>query len=606
MKLSAGLFLFAAFLGVSVLVPVTPAGAAVIRVNTTTDDYVDNALCSLREAVIAANTNLAFQGCAGGGTELDVISLAPNATYDLMRTGPGLDETWGDLDIQDDGGPLRIEGGPGTVIDAHGTATNSRVLEVRENSEGEGVEDVTLASLTLTDGNDTSGTGGGGILVVGGSLTLEGSVVTGNTTTGRGGGIYNESGGDLILDGSLVSDNEAGGEGGGISNGGEATVVGSTIEGNTAAGRRGGGIDNFRALEVQRTIVRGNTGSHGAGVYSNGSLAMSGSLISENNTSPASGDGGGIYIQGSPPTVTGTTIHRNRGEHGDGMYIETNNAEVAGTTLLSNVTITGHELEITGQGGGLHVATGKVEMSNLTFALNRASASGGSGGHLYVGADTTMTVRNVAMDQALAGSNCGGLGIGTMTLEGTNLEEQVAGCGFTPVADLMLGPLADNGGPGLLGGGAPPTHALDPGSPALNSGADCEPSDQRGVPRPQGGGCDVGAYERAFCAGVLVNVVGTSGPDVLRGTEGVDGILALGGNDRVRGGGGNDGICGGPGRDRLIGGGGADRLLGGGGNDVLKGGPGKDFLSGGPGRDTCNGGPGRDRAVSCERSRGIP
>src|SRR3970282_626777 len=56
-----------------------------------------------------------------------------------------------------------------------------------------------------------------------------------------------------------------------------------------------------------------------------------------------------------------------------------------------------------------------------------------------------------------------------------------------------LGPLANNGGP-------PQTHALLAGSPAIDAGSpDCPPpaTDQRGVARPQGPACDIGAYERA-------------------------------------------------------------------------------------------------------------
>jgi hypothetical protein len=59
------------------------------------------------------------------------------------------------------------------------------------------------------------------------------------------------------------------------------------------------------------------------------------------------------------------------------------------------------------------------------------------------------------------------------------------------VGDPALGALADNGGPAA-------THALLEGSPAVDAGdpGPCPASDQRGVPRPQGPGCDVGAYER--------------------------------------------------------------------------------------------------------------
>ena len=80
---------------------------------------------------------------------------------------------------------------------------------------------------------------------------------------------------------------------------------------------------------------------------------------------------------------------------------------------------------------------------------------------------------------------------------GYNIESPGNTCGFDPdgttvdVPDPMLGPLQDNGGP-------TETHALLPGSPALDQipAVDCEVTeDQRGVARPQGPACDVGAFE---------------------------------------------------------------------------------------------------------------
>jgi hypothetical protein len=67
----------------------------------------------------------------------------------------------------------------------------------------------------------------------------------------------------------------------------------------------------------------------------------------------------------------------------------------------------------------------------------------------------------------------------------------LGGPGDLPATDPQLGPLAANGGPTL-------THALAAGSPALDAAAaaTCPATDQRGVARPQGGGCDSGAYER--------------------------------------------------------------------------------------------------------------
>jgi hypothetical protein len=139
------------------------------------------------------------------------------------------------------------------------------------------------------------------------------------------------------------------------------------------------------------------------------------------------------------------------------------------------------------------------------------------------------------------------------------------------------------------------------------------------------------AQEPPQCLGEAATIVGTPGPDHLKGTRHKDVIQALGGDDVVNGRGGDDIICGdtgadeldggrgddqihdgdgidddelegGPGSDRLYGNLGDDELDGGRGNDQLFGGngdeeglhPGNDLLKGGPGDDYLNGGPGDD------------
>ena len=217
---------------------------------------------------------------------------------------------------------------------------------------------------------------------------------------------------------------------------------------------------------------------------------------------------------------------------------------------------------------------------------------------------------------------------GTVTADAFNLfgVDGVAGVtGFTPgptdlvpaagvqLPDILDPVLADNGGYTL-------THALVPGSPAVDAvPTDCGPpaTDQRGVPRPQGAACDIGALEVALCGGQVATRVGTPGDDVLVGTPGDDVLVGLAGNDLLRGGAGNDTLCGGDGDDRLLGNAGQDRLFGEGGNDLLRGGsgddvlvggPGDDVLEGGEGTDTCRGGAGTDQVIpdTCERVSGVP
>lgn len=116
----------------------------------------------------------------------------------------------------------------------------------------------------------------------------------------------------------------------------------------------------------------------------------------------------------------------------------------------------------------------------------------------------------------------------------------------------------------------------------------------------------VSAQVATTCAGQAATIIGTNGPDILRGTPGADVIVGNAGDDQIFGAGGNDIICGnagadlmqgGDGRDLIIGGFGPDRLVGGNGNDDLRGGPGNDQVVGKVGADTLRGDAGVDRIV---------
>ena len=76
-------------------------------------------------------------------------------------------------------------------------------------------------------------------------------------------------------------------------------------------------------------------------------------------------------------------------------------------------------------------------------------------------------------------------------LDGFDPACVVSGVAPDVAADPGLAPLAENGGPTL-------THALLPGSPAINNGNTALPTDQRGVPRPVGPADDIGAVEQQY------------------------------------------------------------------------------------------------------------
>jgi hypothetical protein len=116
------------------------------------------------------------------------------------------------------------------------------------------------------------------------------------------------------------------------------------------------------------------------------------------------------------------------------------------------------------------------------------------GGGIFV--DSEVTLRNTIVAGNLSGGDCRG----RPNSDGYNLDSD-SSCSLSGVGDIsgvdpLLGPLQDNGGP-------TETHALLPGSPAIDAGDDstCLTADQRGVARPLDGDgdgtavCDIGAYE---------------------------------------------------------------------------------------------------------------
>jgi large repetitive protein len=92
--------------------------------------------------------------------------------------------------------------------------------------------------------------------------------------------------------------------------------------------------------------------------------------------------------------------------------------------------------------------------------------------------------------------------------------------------NTLLGPLQDNGGVIFAYGGAAPTYALLPGSPAINGGtnAGCPAVDQRGMSRPHGAHCDIGAYEANDAPQAAANSYSTN--EDTRLAVGAPGVLA--------------------------------------------------------------------------------
>lgn len=149
--------------------PAPVARAAAITVTVTSDDNTVNGNCTLREAIIAANTDAALDACpAGNGADTIILPAG-----DYVLTIAGIGETaarTGDLNITDD---VTITGAGrlSTTIDAGGI---DRVFNIS------GLVDVQISDVKITSG-DSQGFVGGGIYLSSGTLTLSNSRLTNNT-----------------------------------------------------------------------------------------------------------------------------------------------------------------------------------------------------------------------------------------------------------------------------------------------------------------------------------------------------------------------------------------------------------------------------------------
>jgi hypothetical protein len=143
-------------------------------------------------------------------------------------------------------------------------------------------------------------------------------------------------------------------------------------------------------------------------------------------------------------------------------------------------------------GGGLsNLGAATATITNTTFSANSAPPSYG-GGIYNIG--TMVALRNTIVANSTGGGNCSG----TITNNSNNIDDGTT-CGWGSAngsmsgTDPWLGSLRNNGGPTK-------THFPSPYSPAIDHGTNtgCPATDQRGVPRPHGAACDIGAVEAVY------------------------------------------------------------------------------------------------------------
>jgi CSLREA domain-containing protein len=296
-----------ALCALGLLAAVLPAQATTIPVTTNLDTVADDGACSLREAVIAANTDTASGTSAGecpAGSENDTIVIPP-VTIALN----------GHLDIN-------------SVVELVGGGAASTAVEASPGDDGL-VHDsviwitggqVTVRGFTIRNGNAQAG---GGLYVQAGTVEIRDALIAGNQATTGGAGMY-------VLPAASV------------------TVRRTTFDGNRAVGAFGGAIWNQGTLQVLESLISNNEANRAGGISnsaSTASLVLINTTVSGNKVSRTSSAGVGGILNVGFAVLNNVTVTRNKGvgkdpnaNQGGGIQ-----STAAATTVVQNSIIAGND-----------------------------------------------------------------------------------------------------------------------------------------------------------------------------------------------------------------------------------------------------------------------
>tara|TARA_R110002073_G_scaffold80260_3_gene193396 strand:+ start:11444 stop:14500 length:3057 start_codon:yes stop_codon:yes gene_type:complete len=417
----------------------------------------------------------------------DVVSITQSVLSGNTATGAGIFNT--SQAVQISGVSARNNNRAGIRIgnaQLESAGTNQMVATIEDSRfqwnlyrglSIESVSDATVSNSIIADNGSVSNSEaipGGGIRFLGdGDLTVLTSQITDNFAIGAGGGIYVQgSQGELAEPGN-----------------GHVNIHQTDISGNTATTLGGGLSVATASLLLDQSTIAGNTG--GTAVVGSG--------------------GGGIWLSSTETDIVNTTISGNT-TPGEGGGISSLSGHLP--LRIVNSTITGNEVGRTPtgapqSGGGMYIWSGTTLVLNTIFEGNTAP-----GASLQTRSPSDVDDPNDSV-----------FSLGNNLVSDSGAAAIFTGPGDVVGISALLGPLQENGG-------ATRTHALLPGSPAVDAAApnaqNSAPNlavpthDQRGFIRPGFWGKDIGAYENQ---GPLAN------PDFTSTDEDVSVLIDILAND---------------------------------------------------------------------------
>ena len=471
--------------------------------------------CSLADAITAANSDARVGGCPAGDGE-DTITLT--ADIPLRAELPEISSA-----IVLEGANFRISG-----------AAEHRIFFVGPDGE------LTINKLHLLDGKpidcrrlDNSGTlevdldsACGGAILNMGMIYINDTIVSDSTSESRGGAIYNWSAGNMFLSNSTVVANSSWG-GGAIYNLGEVTISSSNFSDNIGD-EFGGAIWNRGSLHITNSSFSGNSSKLGSAINSDGMLSIIGSIFSNNHAFPGY-HGGALYnSRGGELNIVGSSFNDNSARGGNGGAIgNQGEAKIHSSSFVRNSSEDGGAIS--------NSVRGELSIRNSVFLYNAAANNSfGDGGAIKSSHNSSIRIANSIVFGNSADSEGGGIAIysGEATLTHVTIARNRPGGGLyvedEPIVRLRNSLIAGNGrdclgsidtyssnfirdgscspafsGDSKLGklvvpeDGSLPYLPLQEDSPAIDAADSlfCAETDIIGTPRPQGEGCDIGAYE---------------------------------------------------------------------------------------------------------------
>ena len=404
----------------------------------------------------------------------------------------------------------------GDIGQANNNSDNSYHVVLMDGATGAGIIDnnTVLDGFTISNGNANGphpSSHGGGLYCNGNGLGAECSptlnqLIFSNNTADFGGALDNDGRND------------------GVSSPVVSNVIFDGNHANTFAGAMFNGANNYGVSSpiLSNVIFRNNSAFSAGAVYNQGDDDGVSSPVMNNvtfNNNSATLDAGAMYNSMRwgicRPDVSNVTFSNNTaGHYGGAIYAITK--EATSTQWMGNVTFSGNHA---GENGGAvyndsYYAIIHPNYNNVTFSGNSAGGEGGAIYNTVTGGVNSPTLRNVILWNNTAPTGPEIVNDGPEEDIGTYIEYSVIAGGCAAIAgndchdgntsdDPKLGPLADNGGftqTMLPGAGS---SAIGVGKAITCAGETVDGIDQRGVQRPQGGGCDIGAVEVQVDAGLI-------------------------------------------------------------------------------------------------------